>query len=145
MAHGGTASRSARTRNCPAGCYANFPRSGCTTRKSEGKQQAASFPAPGVAPGRRKCPQKPEFVALLPWYGSCVERRAVPTNTTERASTVLQKDGFFRRQRDDHLFRQAPPAAAPASAPAANAAPAPSPAPTEWLDERKEARLVVGP
>jgi len=58
---------------------------------------------------------------------------------------VLQKDGFFRRQRDDNLFRQTPPAAAPASAPAANAAPAPSPAPTERLDERKEARLVVGP
>jgi cytoskeletal protein CcmA (bactofilin family) len=58
---------------------------------------------------------------------------------------VLQKDGFFRRQRDDNLFRQTPPAAAPASAPAANAAPAPSPAPTERQDERKEARLVVGP
>ena len=58
---------------------------------------------------------------------------------------MLQKDGFFRRQRDDNLFRQTPPAAAPASAPAANAAPAPSPAPTERLDERKEARLVVGP
>jgi cytoskeletal protein CcmA (bactofilin family) len=58
---------------------------------------------------------------------------------------VLQKDGFFRRQRDDNLFRQTPPAAAPASAPAANAAPAPSPAPAERQDERKEARLVVGP
>ena len=58
---------------------------------------------------------------------------------------MLQKDGFFRRQRDDNLFRQTPPAAAPASAPAANAAPAPSPAPAERLDERKEARLVVGP
>ena len=58
---------------------------------------------------------------------------------------MLQKDGFFRRQRDDNLFRQTPPAATPASAPAANAAPAPSAAPTERLDERKEARLVVGP
>ncbi|HEX6297099.1 MAG TPA: polymer-forming cytoskeletal protein [Burkholderiales bacterium] len=61
---------------------------------------------------------------------------------------MLQKDGFFRRQRDDNLFRQNPPAPAPASAPAsapvADAAPAPS-APTERLDERKEARLVVGP
>jgi cytoskeletal protein CcmA (bactofilin family) len=57
---------------------------------------------------------------------------------------VLQKDGFFRRQRDDNLFRQTPPAAAPASAPAANAAPAPS-VPAEKTDERKEARLVVGP
>ena len=58
---------------------------------------------------------------------------------------MLQKDGFFRRQRDDNLFRQTPPAPTPASAPAtADAAPAPS-APTERLDERKEARLVVGP
>jgi cytoskeletal protein CcmA (bactofilin family) len=62
---------------------------------------------------------------------------------------VLQKDGFFRRQRDESLFRQTPPAAAPASAPAATAAPAPSAAPSaapsERQDERKEARLVVGP
>jgi cytoskeletal protein CcmA (bactofilin family) len=57
---------------------------------------------------------------------------------------VLQKDGFFRRQRDDNLFRQNPPAPAPTSAPVTDAAPAPS-APTERLDERKEARLVVGP
>jgi cytoskeletal protein CcmA (bactofilin family) len=57
---------------------------------------------------------------------------------------VLQKDGFFRRQRDENLFRQNPPAPAPASAPVTDAAPAPS-APTERLDERKEARLVVGP
>jgi cytoskeletal protein CcmA (bactofilin family) len=57
---------------------------------------------------------------------------------------VLQKDGFFRRQRDDNLFRQTPPAPTPASAPATDAAPTPS-APTERLDERKEARLVVGP
>ncbi len=63
---------------------------------------------------------------------------------------MLQKDGFFRRQRDErrdeNLFRQTP--ATPASAPAANAAPAPS-APSapqaDKLDERKEARLVVGP
>ena len=60
---------------------------------------------------------------------------------------MLQKDGFFRRQRDErrdeNLFRQTPPAT-PASAPAANAAPAPS-ASIEKADERKEARLVVGP
>ena len=63
---------------------------------------------------------------------------------------MLQKDGFFRRQRDErrdeNLFRQTP--ATPASAPAANAAPAPS-APSapqaDKFDERKEARLVVGP
>lgn len=60
---------------------------------------------------------------------------------------MLQKDGFFRRQRDDNLFRQTPPAAAPApaSAPAANAAPAPSVTAEIKADERKEARLVVGP
>ena len=61
---------------------------------------------------------------------------------------MLQKDGFFRRQRDErrdeNLFRQTSPATAPASAPAANAAPAPS-ASIEKTDERKEARLVVGP
>ncbi|MGQ0546794.1 MAG: bactofilin family protein [Betaproteobacteria bacterium] len=56
---------------------------------------------------------------------------------------MLQKDGFFRRQRDDNLFRQTPPAA-PAGAPAATAAPAPS-VPADRPDERKEARLVVGP
>jgi cytoskeletal protein CcmA (bactofilin family) len=63
---------------------------------------------------------------------------------------VLQKDGFFRRQRDerrdDNLFRQSTPAATPAPAPAANAAPAPSSTTdVRAADERKEARLVVGP
>jgi len=61
---------------------------------------------------------------------------------------VLQKDGFFRRQRDErrdeNLFRQTPPPATPAPAPAAIATPAPS-VPAEKTDERKEARLVVGP
>lgn len=57
---------------------------------------------------------------------------------------MLQKDGFFRRQRDDNLFRQ------PASTPStpAPAASTPAPAPSEATDkheERKEARLVVGP
>ena len=59
---------------------------------------------------------------------------------------MLQKDGFFRRQRDDNLFRQ--PASTPSTpAPAAGSpAPAPAPsAPVEKNDERKEARLVVGP
>jgi cytoskeletal protein CcmA (bactofilin family) len=58
---------------------------------------------------------------------------------------VLQKDGFFRRQRDDNLFRQTPPATPAASAPAATAAPAPSAPVEHHHDERKEARLVVGP
>ena len=58
---------------------------------------------------------------------------------------MLQKDGFFRRQRDDNLFRQTPPATAPASAPAATAAPAPSVPAESKVEERKEARLVVGP
>jgi cytoskeletal protein CcmA (bactofilin family) len=57
---------------------------------------------------------------------------------------VLQKDGFFRR-RDEGLFRQNQPIV-PAPAPAANAAPATSHAEmTTKSDERKEAKLVVGP
>ena len=58
---------------------------------------------------------------------------------------MLQKDGFFRRQRDDNLFRQPTPAA---STPAPAATSTPAPAPSEAADkheERKEARLVVGP
>jgi cytoskeletal protein CcmA (bactofilin family) len=71
---------------------------------------------------------------------------------------VLQKDGFFRRReekRDDPLFRQGQPAA-PAPAAPAPAAPAPAPAapaPSAAAqpkheakgDERREAKLVVGP
>ena len=59
---------------------------------------------------------------------------------------MLQKDGFFRRQRDDNLFRQ-PASTTSTPAPAASS-PAPAPAPSEVADkheERKEARLVVGP
>jgi len=55
---------------------------------------------------------------------------------------VLQKDGFFRR-RDEGLFRQNQPIV-PAPAPAANAAPASSHTEPKH-DERKEAKLVVGP
>jgi cytoskeletal protein CcmA (bactofilin family) len=55
---------------------------------------------------------------------------------------VLQKDGFFRR-RDEGLFRQNQPIA-PTPAPAANAAPASSINETK-TEERKEAKLVVGP
>lgn len=58
---------------------------------------------------------------------------------------MLQKDGFFRRQRDDSFFRNSQPN--PAPAPAATPAPAPS-TPTEAeirAGERKEAKLVVGP
>ena len=57
---------------------------------------------------------------------------------------MLQKDGFFRRQRDDNLFRQ-PASTTSTPAPAAST---PAPAPSEATDkheERKEARLVVGP
>jgi cytoskeletal protein CcmA (bactofilin family) len=58
---------------------------------------------------------------------------------------VLQKDGFFRR-REEGSFRQNLPVT-PAPAPAANAA---APAPVETKaeikgEERKEAKLVVGP
>jgi len=59
---------------------------------------------------------------------------------------VLQKDGFFRK-RDDGLFTKGP-NSTPATAPAANVAPVPSEAgryETTKSDERKEAKLVVGP
>jgi cytoskeletal protein CcmA (bactofilin family) len=62
---------------------------------------------------------------------------------------VLQKDGFFRR-REENTFRPNQ-TNAPAPAPAANAAPvAPSEPsstsrPETRADERKEAKLVVGP
>ena len=57
---------------------------------------------------------------------------------------MLQKDGFFRK-RDDGNF--APKTTSPAPAPAANMAPAPSASsePAYRADERKEAKLVVGP
>jgi cytoskeletal protein CcmA (bactofilin family) len=58
---------------------------------------------------------------------------------------VLQKDGFFRK-RDDGMFNKSP--STPATAPAANAAPLPSESsarPEARTDERKEAKLVVGP
>ena len=60
---------------------------------------------------------------------------------------MLQKDGFFRK-RDDGLFNTKGSSSTPATAPAAaNTAPAPSePARYEAkTDERKEAKLVVGP
>jgi len=57
---------------------------------------------------------------------------------------VLQKDGFFRK-RDESLFSKTPPMPpmpVPVPAPAAH----PIPAPVEAkADERKEAKLVVGP
>jgi cytoskeletal protein CcmA (bactofilin family) len=57
---------------------------------------------------------------------------------------VLQKDGFFRK-RDEGMFAKTQTTSAPA--PAANAAPAPSET-TRYetkSEERKEAKLVVGP
>jgi cytoskeletal protein CcmA (bactofilin family) len=57
---------------------------------------------------------------------------------------VLQKDGFFRR-RDEGMFRQNQ-TVTPAPATAANAAPAPSePMISNKAEERREAKLVVGP
>ena len=60
---------------------------------------------------------------------------------------MLQKDGFFRR-REEGQFRQNQPINNPAPATAANAA-APVPSeraePRSATDERKEAKLVVGP
>lgn len=57
---------------------------------------------------------------------------------------MLQKDGFFRK-RDEGMF--AKPQTSSAPAPAANAAPAPSEASRyeTKTEERKEAKLVVGP
>jgi len=59
---------------------------------------------------------------------------------------VLQKDGFFRRQRDDSFFRPATPVTptpTPAPAPAANVAVKPTA--EAKPDARGEAKLVVGP
>ena len=64
---------------------------------------------------------------------------------------MLQKDGFFRKRDEGNFAKNQTNTTAPA--PAANAAPAPSPAtitetPTSYVtrsDERKEAKLVVGP
>ena len=57
---------------------------------------------------------------------------------------MLQKDGFFRR-RDEGMFRQNQ-TVTPAPATAANAAPAPSePIASPRVEERREAKLVVGP
>jgi len=65
---------------------------------------------------------------------------------TTEGNNVLQKDGFFRKReerRDDSLFRPTQPATPATSVPAAYAAPAPLSA--EKGEERKEAKLVVGP
>ncbi len=57
---------------------------------------------------------------------------------------MLQKDGFFRR-REEGSFRQNLPVT-PAPAPAANATPAPVETKVDIKgEERKEAKLVVGP
>ncbi len=61
---------------------------------------------------------------------------------------MLQKDGFFRRSRDEGNFAKTqttPPAPAPAPA-MSTPAPAFAPStPEPKADERKEAKLVVGP
>jgi cytoskeletal protein CcmA (bactofilin family) len=61
---------------------------------------------------------------------------------------VLQKDGFFRKRDEGNFAKNQTNTTAPA--PAANAAPAPSSTPESSSyagrsDERKEAKLVVGP
>jgi cytoskeletal protein CcmA (bactofilin family) len=64
---------------------------------------------------------------------------------------VLQKDGFFRKsrdeKRDDNFFRPNPTTVTPSATPAANAAPVISEAVmvSKEATERKEAKLVVGP
>jgi cytoskeletal protein CcmA (bactofilin family) len=65
---------------------------------------------------------------------------------TTEGNNVLQKDGFFRKReerRDDSLFRPASQPATPATVPAAYVASAPLS--TDKAEERKEAKLVVGP
>jgi cytoskeletal protein CcmA (bactofilin family) len=57
---------------------------------------------------------------------------------------VLQKDGFFRKQRDETFFRPAMPVT-PTPAPAAAATPKQTDTTEAKLDSRKEAKLVVGP
>jgi cytoskeletal protein CcmA (bactofilin family) len=64
---------------------------------------------------------------------------------TTEGNNVLQKDGFFRKrdeQRDNSLFRPSQPAT-PATVPAAYVTP--PPLATDKGEERKEAKLVVGP
>ncbi len=58
---------------------------------------------------------------------------------------MLQKDGFFRKRDEGNFAKNTQ--TNPAPAPAANAAPAPSyhQAEAPRSDERKEAKLVVGP
>lgn len=57
---------------------------------------------------------------------------------------MLQKDGFFRRQRDDS-FRPPQPSTAPAPAAAPASAPSVEADAQARAGERKEAKLVVGP
>ena len=58
---------------------------------------------------------------------------------------MLQKDSLFRR--NDSLFRSTPPAppAPPAASPAQPAVADPAKAAADKADERKEAKLIVGP
>jgi cytoskeletal protein CcmA (bactofilin family) len=73
--------------------------------------------------------------------------------TTERELKVLQKDGFFRKRDEGFTTTTATPKqpVSPAPAPAANAAAAPIESHAELKkeiskgDERREAKLVVGP
>jgi cytoskeletal protein CcmA (bactofilin family) len=63
---------------------------------------------------------------------------------------VLQKDGFFRKTRDEkrddnNFFRPATSSVTPAPVPAANAAPVSEAVVASSALERKEAKLVVGP
>jgi cytoskeletal protein CcmA (bactofilin family) len=58
---------------------------------------------------------------------------------------VLQKDGFFRKRDDGNFAATTNKTTTSAPAPAANTAPAPSETPYNRSDERKEAKLVVGP
>src|SRR5690349_1616724 len=117
------------------------------TEKPQRKHAFGLSPANAVAPARRSIVSG--FSKALKANGNFsgtepAMQGRLSHPLLQRGTTVLQKDGFFRR-RDEGLFRQNQPTTAPTPAPAANAAPAsPSYAETK-VDERKEAKLVVGP
>src|SRR5262245_51103025 len=121
-------------------------RSAPATGKPQHKHGVGLSSASAVAVRRRSYSallfQPVEKQRTSAWHGPCKGGLACPTHHYREVRKVLQKDGFFRR-RDEGLFRQNQPIA-PTPAPAANAAPASSHAETK-AEERKEAKLVVGP
>src|SRR5262245_9697412 len=123
-------------------------RSAAATQKPQHKHGVAVSLTSAVASARRSA--RPEnfqifdFLEEIYWHGPCNGALGCPTHYYREVRKVLQKDGCFRR-RDEGLFRQNQPIA-PTPAPAANAVPAsPSSIAETKAEERKEAKLVVGP